>query len=72
MGDEDELTTMMNSFKLLFTIADHEYPQYNEEQNYFMIHRGNKTHEMIHEAWENFRAGWVARAQVDEYTVEGW
>jgi len=72
MGDEDETTTMLKAFKQLFTIGDHEYPQFHYGENYFMIHKGDEVHEMIHDAWENFRAGWVARAQVDEHTVKGW
>jgi hypothetical protein len=72
MGSEEEIQTMMKQFKQLFTIANHEYPAFNETQNYFMIQKGNKVHEMVSDAWENFRAGWVSRGLIDQYTIEGW
>ena len=70
MGDEEKIQTMLKAFKRHFETVD--WPEFNEKGEYFMIKRGNTTHETVSDAWEFFKTGWYDRENVDERTVEGW
>lgn len=74
MGSEERIDTMLTAFRnWVGPLPDGEvYPQFDKEHEYFLIRKGDTFHEELSDNWDGFRAGWVAREEVPESTVEGW
>ena len=74
MGSEEKIDTMLRAFSnWIGPLPDGEvYPQFDEEHEYFLIRKDNVFQGEISDNWDGFRAGWMAREDVDEHTVSGW
>jgi len=74
MGDEEKIDTMLRAFKNWVGPIERGqvYPYFDKENGYFLVRIGEAWQQEISENWDGFRAGWLAREEVDERTVEGW
>jgi hypothetical protein len=72
MGDEERIDTMLKAFMKTYNLPTEQFPYFDSDRGYFLIHKGNRIHEEVSDAWDWFQKGWDARENVDARTVEGW
>ena len=72
MGDEERIDTMLNAFHQTINVPYNDMPLFVDSKEYYLIQKDNATHEMVSDAWDNFKLGWEARENVDKKTVDGW
>ena len=74
MGDEDKIDTMLREFKnWMGPLPGCEtYPNFDKDKGYFFVRKGDVFSEELSDTWDGFKAGWLAREDVSDYTVEGW
>ncbi len=74
MGDENKIESMLREFKNWMgpLPAGERYPYFDKDLGYFLIRKGDVFSEDVSGTWDGFKAGWLAREEVDDHTVEGW
>ena len=74
MGDENKIDTMLREFKNWMgpLPAKGCYPHFDRDLGCFLVRKDDAFEEELSDTWDGFKAGWLAREDVSDYTVEGW